>query len=50
MNMDRLPETKKDWFSKAIHKWKELISKKYLHQLPEWNPSGCFSPMHVQGK
>lgn len=45
--MDMLPETKKDWFEKAMHKWEELISMKHLHQLLEWKPFGCFSPMHA---
>ena len=50
MKMGRLLETKQDWFAKAMHRWKELISMKHLHQLLEWKPSECFYPMHVQEK
>ena len=50
MKMDKLPEIKQDWFAKAMHKCKELISTKHLHQFPEWKPSECFFPMHVQEK
>lgn len=41
MKMDRLLETKKDWFAKAMHKWKELILMKHLHQFLEWKLFGC---------